>query len=218
MLIDLSSKEYEPISKEEERILFTKYFETKNPKIREKILMSNYRFVMYIVRRYVKRPDQIEDYFSEGCIGLLKAFEKFTLDRDVKLISYAVFWIKQRIFLQFNLEKEQDPDDVIQFSLDHHNMSDENAETIQIEQTTFEDPEETRKNIEIKQLLDRKLSELSLMEQTALRMYHVNGISFEEIGKKYGMGHERARMMVRRTIHKLNRDPMNHIIMGEKVR
>ena len=69
MLINLSSKEYDKMSREEERILFSKYLETKNKRIRDKILKSNYRFVMYIVKKYVKRPDDIPDYFSEGCVG-----------------------------------------------------------------------------------------------------------------------------------------------------
>lgn len=218
MLIDLSSKEYDQMSKEEERILFSKYLETKNPRIRDKILKSNYRFVMYIVKRYVKRIDDIPDYFSEGCIGLVKAFDKFTLERNVKFISYAVFWIKQRIFLQFHNDKEHEPEDVIIFSLDMMNNSNDSQETIEIEQTTFEDPEQIRRTKEIKHLLDLRLAELGMMEENALRMRFVNGMTLEEIGNKYGMGHERARGMINRSIVKLNKDPRNHLILGANVR
>ena len=48
-----------------------------------------------IYNKYFFRYSDIrEDLINEGCLGLIKAAEKFNPEYNVKFISYAVFWIK----------------------------------------------------------------------------------------------------------------------------
>ncbi|MBW6514708.1 MAG: RNA polymerase sigma factor RpoD/SigA [Candidatus Syntrophosphaera sp.] len=64
-----------------------------------KLVQANLKFVVKIASRYQNRGLTLSELISEGNIGLLKAIEKFDPDKDIKLISYAIWWIRQRIML-----------------------------------------------------------------------------------------------------------------------
>ncbi len=63
----------------------------------QKLIESNLKFVVSIAARYQNRGLSYAELISEGNMGLIKAIEKFDPDKEIKLISYAVWWIKQRI-------------------------------------------------------------------------------------------------------------------------
>jgi RNA polymerase primary sigma factor len=63
------------------------------------LIQSNLKFVVKIASRFQNRGLSLAELISEGNIGLIKAIEKFDPDKDIKLISYAIWWIKQRIML-----------------------------------------------------------------------------------------------------------------------
>ncbi len=64
-----------------------------------RLVQANLKFVVKIASRYQNRGLSLSELISEGNIGLLKAIEKFDPEKDIKLISYAIWWIKQRIML-----------------------------------------------------------------------------------------------------------------------
>ncbi|MBO8163079.1 MAG: RNA polymerase sporulation sigma factor SigF [Brevibacillus sp.] len=57
---------------------------------RERLVNSNIRLVWSVVQRFMNRGYEAEDLFQIGCIGLLKAVDKFDLNYDVKFSTYAV--------------------------------------------------------------------------------------------------------------------------------
>jgi len=63
----------------------------------DKLIQANLKFVVKIATRYQNRGLSLSELISEGNIGLIKAIEKFDPSKDIKLISYAIWWIKQRI-------------------------------------------------------------------------------------------------------------------------
>jgi len=63
------------------------------------LIQSNLKFVVKIASRYQNRGLSLSELISEGNIGLIKAIEKFDPSKDIKLISYGIWWIKQRIML-----------------------------------------------------------------------------------------------------------------------
>ncbi|MCD6181790.1 MAG: RNA polymerase sigma factor RpoD/SigA [Candidatus Cloacimonetes bacterium] len=63
----------------------------------EKLVESNLKFVVKIASRYQNRGLSLAELISEGNIGLIRAIEKFDPSKQNKLISYAVWWIKQKI-------------------------------------------------------------------------------------------------------------------------
>ncbi|SEN20572.1 RNA polymerase sporulation sigma factor SigF [Lihuaxuella thermophila] len=57
---------------------------------RDKLINHNIRLVWSVVQRFLNRGYEAEDLFQIGCIGLLKAVDKFDLNYDVKFSTYAV--------------------------------------------------------------------------------------------------------------------------------
>lgn len=57
---------------------------------REKLISDNLGLVWSIVRRFEHRGHDREELFQIGCIGLMKAIDKFEVDYDVKFSTYAV--------------------------------------------------------------------------------------------------------------------------------
>jgi len=57
---------------------------------RERLINSNIRLVWSVVQRFMNRGYEADDLFQIGCIGLLKAVDKFDLQYDVKFSTYAV--------------------------------------------------------------------------------------------------------------------------------
>jgi len=89
---------FKTLSREEERELAIR---AKNGDVEamNRLIQANLKFVVKIAARYQNRGLSLSELISEGNIGLIKAIEKFDPDKDVKLISYAIWWIKQRITL-----------------------------------------------------------------------------------------------------------------------
>ena len=82
---------------EEERDLLKKYIYEGDQKAYNKLAESNLRLVVSIAKRYVGRGLKFEDLIQEGNFGLMKAIERFELDKNCKLATYATWWIKQSI-------------------------------------------------------------------------------------------------------------------------
>ncbi len=57
---------------------------------RERLINCNLKLVFNLVRRFQNRGYELEDLFQIGCIGLMKAIDKFDLNYDVKFSTYAV--------------------------------------------------------------------------------------------------------------------------------
>jgi RNA polymerase primary sigma factor len=62
----------------------------------ERLIRANIRFVITIAKNYRNRDTEFSDLVAEGILGLRHAIMLFDRD-DIKLISYAVWWIRQRI-------------------------------------------------------------------------------------------------------------------------
>jgi len=82
---------------DEERALAIELQQTDNIEAAQKLIMSNLRFVVKIARGYSGYGLQLNDLIQEGNIGLMKAVKRFSPDHNVRLISYAVHWIKAEI-------------------------------------------------------------------------------------------------------------------------
>lgn len=69
-----------------------------NEKAKEKVVQSNLRFVVTIAKQFQNRGVPLMDLISAGNIGLIKAIDKFDVERGVAFLSYAVWWIRQEIY------------------------------------------------------------------------------------------------------------------------
>ena len=63
----------------------------------EKLIVSNLRFVVKIAHEYRNYGFKLADLIQEGNVGLIHAVKKFDPEKDYRLISYAVWWIRAYI-------------------------------------------------------------------------------------------------------------------------
>jgi RNA polymerase primary sigma factor len=63
----------------------------------ERLVRAHSRFVVLVAKRYQHRGLPLPDLIQEGNIGMIRGIRKFDPTRGVKLISYAVWWIRQAI-------------------------------------------------------------------------------------------------------------------------
>ena len=85
------------LDSKEEIELFERYQEHNDLEAGQKIIMSHLRFVVYIATSYRGYGFNNNELVQEGCVGLLKAFEKFDLTHGVRFSTFAVHWIKAHI-------------------------------------------------------------------------------------------------------------------------
>ena len=92
---------YPTLSQQEEEALLTIIRTGETEEIRksalQRLIRGNLRFVVSVARKYQGRGLALLDLINEGNIGLYKAAKRFDMQKDVKFISYAVWWIRQSI-------------------------------------------------------------------------------------------------------------------------
>ena len=85
------------LTREEELDLTREFYETEDIKVAHKLVISHLRFVVHIAKSYAGYGLPLADIIQEGNLGLLKAVKKFDPDKGVRLVSFAVHWIKAEI-------------------------------------------------------------------------------------------------------------------------
>ncbi len=85
------------LSQKEEVDLAKRLQEQEDINAAQKLILSHLRFVVSISRSYKGYGLQQADLIQEGNIGLMKAVKRFDPDRGVRLVSFAVHWVKAEI-------------------------------------------------------------------------------------------------------------------------
>ena len=85
------------LSREEELELTQEFFKTEDVKLAHKLVISHLRFVVHIAKSYAGYGLPLADIIQEGNVGLLKAVKKFDPEKGVRLVSFAVHWIRAEI-------------------------------------------------------------------------------------------------------------------------
>ena len=72
-------------------------------KSKDILIQSNLRFVIKMAKQYQNQGLSIGDLISEGNYGLIKAAERYDYNqKDVRFLSYAIWWVKQSILQSLN--------------------------------------------------------------------------------------------------------------------
>ena len=160
-------KKYKPLSKTREKHLL-RLSRNGSLKAKNELLEANLKFVFDIAKHYTGRGLSISDLISEGNMGLLKAIEKFDETKDVKFISYAVWWIRQSIMEAINKKKKlitvqigpNQSNDVIF----ERNVSDDDDEVLGKFDTSFSNEKEEKNrelSINQKEVISKLLNSLA---------------------------------------------------------
>jgi len=85
------------LSEEEEHLYAVAFFQNKDLTSAHSLITSNLRFVVKVAYEFRHYGLKMLDLIQEGNIGLMMAVKKFNPYKGVRLISYAVWWIKAYI-------------------------------------------------------------------------------------------------------------------------
>jgi len=85
------------LTREEERDLARAWRDRRDTRAAHRLVTSNLRFVVRVARGYRSYGLRLADLVQEGNLGLLRALEGYDPERGIRLVSYAVWWIKAYI-------------------------------------------------------------------------------------------------------------------------
>ena len=85
------------LTKEQEEELFSRLQNADDMDAARKLVMSHLRFVVHIAKTYKGYGLPLLDIIQEGNVGLMKAVKKFDPSKKVRLLSFAIYWIRAEI-------------------------------------------------------------------------------------------------------------------------
>lgn len=156
----------QPLPAEEELSLLQD-IASGNLSARDKLIEHNLRLVVYIAKKFESTGIELEDLISIGAIGLIKAVKTYSLDKNIKLATYASRCIENEILMQ--LRKNTRIKNEI--SLDEPLSSDGEGNELLLADIIPVDEDSVSKNIENsaeKQILLEVVSSLDSREQTIM--------------------------------------------------
>lgn len=210
-------KRYHPISKEKERELLS-LAKDGDIDARNQIINANLRFVFDIAKKYRNHGVDISDLISAGNRGMFKAIDKFDLSQDVKFFSYAVWWIRQHMMKEIEMQKERDNtessfDDVFPSDNSHQDniyCEDEN-EDYYVNDVSEGDADFYEMNEEQEQkhfVVEKLLARLDDRERIVISKYFgieddSDGHNLDEISKDLNLSTERVRQLKVKAINRM---------------
>jgi RNA polymerase primary sigma factor len=98
-------RNYPTYTKEEEKVLLRKIQNKGDIGALDLLIKANTRFVVSVAKKYQGQGVPLLDLISEGNAGLIEASKRFDLTKDLKFFSYAVWWIRIKIFASMDFNK-----------------------------------------------------------------------------------------------------------------
>lgn len=205
-------KKYKPLTKAKEKRLL-KQSKRGSTKAKNELLEANLKFVFDVAKHYTGRGLSISELISEGNMGLLKAIDKFDDSKDVKFISYAVWWIRQAMSdaikknkaINFvDIEPNENNDSTI-----NNKLVDEEDESSSYNSLYSNEYDEKVKEITLNQkaVVGKIMKSLNERERDIIEYYYgINNkkeLNLIDIGKKYNLTSERVRQIKSNAIRKL---------------
>lgn len=194
-----------PLTQEEEDYYISKLKSDDNEWVRTKLIEHNLRLVMHIAKKYAGNNEREDDLFSIGTIGLIKAVDSYSSNKDVRLATYAAKCIDNEILMHIRSNKKNykvmSLSDTI--SEDKDGMELSLVDIIASEDETLED-KLTRKQRMYK-LIDN-LSILDDKEKEIINLrYGITGKEYtqKEIAKKFKISRSYVSRIEKRALIKL---------------
>jgi RNA polymerase sigma-32 factor len=85
------------LTREQEAALFERLQTNQDLDAARTLVMSHLRFVLHVARGYIGYGLPLGDLVQEGNVGLMKAVKRFNPEQGVRLVSFAVHWIRAEI-------------------------------------------------------------------------------------------------------------------------
>ncbi|MBF0786069.1 RNA polymerase sigma factor RpoH [Muribacter muris] len=91
------ANQYPILTADQEKELAERFYYDEDLDAAKQLIMSHLRFVVHIARGYLGYGLPLADLIQEGNIGLMKAVKRFNPEVGVRLVSFAVHWVKAEI-------------------------------------------------------------------------------------------------------------------------
>jgi RNA polymerase primary sigma factor len=206
-----SVQTYTPLKKKDERALIEDYLLNGNISSRDKLIKANLKYASSIANTYRGRGVDYAELISEANAGLIESIDKYDLSKNVKLITYAKWWIVWHlntcIANKYKHIADELPTDH-QEQIDDEHISDMNeiVNNKNYEAYVADEIDSDKKNEDRKHLVSNLLDCLSERERDIIEMYfgiNCNQINLEEIGEVYGITRERTRQIIEAAFKKV---------------
>jgi RNA polymerase sigma-B factor len=79
----------ERFDREHARALFAQYTLAHEPKVRDELVVAHLNLVRYLAVRFSNRGESLDDLIQVGTVGLIKAIDRFDVERGVEFTTYA---------------------------------------------------------------------------------------------------------------------------------
>ncbi len=163
-----------PLEPEEEEVLLEE-LANNNKQAKEKLIEHNLRLVVYIAKKFENSGLNIEDLFSIGAIGLIKAVQTYDNDKKIKLATYASRCIENEILMQLRKTNKLKNE----VSLDEPLNLDSDGNELLLEDVLYTENESVSKDLEKsaeKQIIWQILEKLNKREKEIMVLrFGLNG-------------------------------------------
>ena len=186
---------------------------------RNKLIESNLKFVIQVATKYQGMGLQLEDLIGFGNVGLFEAAEKFDTSKNLKFITFAVWYIRAEIQKALNdLSRVVRVPSHLTATAEYSTKSistpvgdGENKETYADRYLAAESTKSGRDKADFRYDLDRALSQLKPKQREAVCRFYGIGFEYEQcmdqIAEEMGVTGERARQLVRQAENALRALP-----------
>ena len=210
-------KPYTSLKKDEEHKLLKAYKKNHDLSARNKLITSNLKYTCKLANKYRNRGVPFSHLISEANEALFYAIEKFDDKQDVKLMSYAKWWINQRLNALIDDYKKMPTDDLptehdSQQLNDNVNYAQEyDMENEYINSAFLNDEDEYDKDTKV--IIDELYNKLDEREIDIVNMKfgrspYEKEYTLEEIGQKYKLTKERVRQIFEKAMTKMRSQAM----------
>lgn len=203
-------KNFKPLKKKEERVLLEDYLKNGNINARNILIQSNLKYACTLANSYRGKGVDLSELISEANSGLTESIDKYDLSKNVKIITYAKWWILQRLNNCVVSNYKTFTDDL---PTDHEKQVNDESDdiinksnNIEYEKLIADEIDCDNHNSELKYFVCELLDVLSDRERDLIEMYFgINGsyYNLEDIGKQYGITKERTRQIIEKSLLKM---------------
>ena len=197
-----------PLTKEEEARVMDN-IRSGAPGAREPLITHNLRLVVYIAKKFESPGAGVEDLISIGTIGLIKAVNTFSLERNIKLATYASRCIENEILMYLRkssqLRNEISIDDPLNVDWDGNELL--------LSDLLGSDPDAVNRDIEQeaeKDMLLNAVGKLSPREKKIMKLRFglesTKEHTQKEVADELCISHSYISRLEKRIIHRLKKD------------
>ena len=209
---------HRPISAEEEHVLAVRFRKTGDPEAAKKLMLANLRFVVKVALEYRTYGCELNDLVQEGNLALAEAIRRFDPDMGTRLLTYASFWIRERIRRKIARSRSVSARGTTRAERNLGGSTDGSrrpARDVPLDKvdpshlTSKNTPDEEVERKEEAELLRKAVAEglevLDPRERHIVQAYFLaeNPVSLSAIGVEYGISRERVRQLAQRVRRKL---------------